>query len=249
MTASPVRYVNEEGVGIITVDNPPLNVLSRAVRDGLLLAVREAAADRSANAVVLAGAGKSFTAGADIKEFGSTFQGADINAICAALEDMRKPVVAALHGTPLGGGVELALACHYRIATADARLGLPEVKLGLLPGGGGTQRLPRLTGAKFALDFITSGDPVTAAAAKQAGFIDEIADGDILAAAIALAKSKLGSVPPKTRERTDQIEAGRAHSSSTRSAMRSRSASRPSMRRCAAWIRSKTLSIFPSTRA
>ncbi|MGO9984952.1 MAG: 3-hydroxyacyl-CoA dehydrogenase NAD-binding domain-containing protein [Rhodomicrobium sp.] len=209
MTASPVRYVNEEGVGIITVDNPPLNVLSRAVRDGLLLAVREAAADRSANAVVLAGAGKSFTAGADIKEFGSTFQGADINAICAALEDMRKPVVAALHGTPLGGGVELALACHYRIATADARLGLPEVKLGLLPGGGGTQRLPRLTGAKFALDFITAGNPVTAAAAKQAGFIDEIADGDILAAAIALAKSKLGSVPPKTRERTDQIEAGR----------------------------------------
>lgn len=210
MTASPVGYENREGIGIITVDNPPLNVLSRAVRDGLLLAVREAAADRAATAVVLTGAGRSFTAGADIKEFGSSFQGADINGICDALEDMGKPVVAALHGMPLGGGVELALACHYRIATADARLGLPEVKLGLLPAGGGTQRLPRLTGAKFALDFITAGDQVSAAAAKKAGFVDEIADGDILAAAIAFAKSKVGArLPLKTRDRTDKIEADR----------------------------------------
>ena len=210
MTASPVRYENKEGVGIITVDNPPLNVLSRAVRDGLLLAVREAAADSAAGAVVLAGKGKSFTAGADIKEFGSSFQGADINVICAALENMQKPVVAALHGTPLGGGVELALACHYRIATVDAQLGLPEVKLGLLPGGGGTQRLPRLAGAKAALDIITSGERVTAAQAKKAGFIDELTDGDILAAAMALAKAKIGAgLAPKTRNRTDKIEAER----------------------------------------
>jgi len=210
MTASLVRYENKDGVGIITVDNPPLNVLSRAVRDGLMLAVRQASADSAANAVVLTGAGRSFTAGADIKEFGATFQGADINGICAAIEDMEKPVVASLHGMPLGGGVELALACHYRVAAADARLGLPEVKLGLLPGGGGTQRLPRLTGAKFALDMITTGDQVTAAAAKKAGFIDEIADGDTLAAAIAFAKSKIGTgALPKTRERTDKIEAER----------------------------------------
>ncbi|MGB9025279.1 MAG: enoyl-CoA hydratase/isomerase family protein, partial [Rhodomicrobium sp.] len=129
MTASPVRYETREGIGIITVDNPPLNVLSQAVRDGLMAAVRQAAADNSAQAVVLAGAGRSFTAGADITEFGAGFKGADINEICAAIEDMPKPVVAALHGTPLGGGVEIALACHYRVAAKDARLGLPEVKL------------------------------------------------------------------------------------------------------------------------
>ena len=210
MTAGPVRYENKDGVGIITVDNPPLNVLSRAVRDGLMAAVREAAADSAARAVVLTGAGRTFTAGADITEFSSTFTGTDTNDICAAIEDMPKPVAVALHGTLLGGGVELALACHYRVAAKDARLGLPEVKLGLLPGCGGTQRLPRLTGAKPALDFIASGEPVPAAVAKKAGLIDELAEGDHLAAAIAFVKSKAGSaLPLKTRERTDKIEAER----------------------------------------
>ena len=210
MTASPVRYETREGIGIITVDNPPLNVLSQAVRDGLMAAVRQAAADNSAQAVVLAGAGRSFTAGADITEFGAGFKGADINEICAAIEDMPKPVVAALHGTPLGGGVEIALACHYRVAAKDARLGLPEVKLGLLPGGGGTQRLPRLTGAKAALDIIASGEQVPAPLAKRAGFVDEIADGDHLAAAIAFARSKAGNgPPPKTRDRREKLEAER----------------------------------------
>ena len=210
MTASPVRYEIKEGAGVITVDNPPLNVLSRAVRDGLLAAIAQAAADSAACAVVLAGAGRSFTAGADITEFGTNFQGADINDICAALEDLPKPAVAALHGTPLGGGLEIALACHYRVAARDALLGLPEVKLGLLPGAGGTQRLPRLTGAKAALDIITSGEPVTADAAKRAGFVDEVVDGDHLAAAIVFAKSKAGAtLPTKTRDRSDKIEAER----------------------------------------
>ncbi len=216
MAESPVRYENRDGIGLITVDNPPLNVLSRAVRDGLMAAIRQAAADRDARAVVLTGAGRTFTAGADISEFGSAlefgaaFKGADVNEICAAIEDSPKPVVAALHGTPLGGGLEIALACHYRVAAKDALIGLPEVKLGLLPGGGGTQRLPRLTGAKAALDFIISGDSVSAAAAQKAGFVDEIAEGDHLAAAIALAKSKasLGG-HSKTRERNDKIEAER----------------------------------------
>ena len=162
MTAGPVRYENKDGVGVITVDHPPLNVLSRGVRDGLMAAVRQAADDSAASAVVLTGAGRSFTAGADITEFGSNFSGTDLNDVCAAIEDMNKPVVAALHGTLLGGGVEMALACHYRIAAKDAWLGLPEVKLGLLPGGGGTQRLPRLTGAKAAIDFIASGEPIPA---------------------------------------------------------------------------------------
>ena len=210
MTAGPVRYENKDGVGVITVDQPPLNVLSRAVRDGLMAAVRQAAADSAASAVVLTGAGRSFTAGADITEFGSNFRGTDLNDVCAAIEDMDKPVVAALHGTLLGGGVEMALACHYRVAAKDAWLGLPEVKLGLLPGGGGTQRLPRLAGAKAALDFIASGEPIPAAAAKMAGFIDELADGDHVAAAIAFAKSKAGqALPPKTRDRTDKIAADR----------------------------------------
>ncbi len=210
MAASPVKYENKDGIGVITVDNPPLNVLSRDVRDGLMAAVRQAAADTGARAVVIAGAGRTFTAGADISEFGAPFKGADLNKICAAIEDMPKPVVAALHGTPLGGGLEIALACHYRVASKDARIGLPEVKLGLLPAGGGTQRLPRLTGAKVALDLITSGDPISAAAAQRAGFVDEIAEGDHLAAAIALAKSK-ASLPshPKTRELNAKIEAER----------------------------------------
>jgi 3-hydroxyacyl-CoA dehydrogenase len=210
MAANPVTYENKEGVGFITVDNPPLNVLSRVVRDGLMAAIAEAAADNAATAVVLAGAGRSFTAGADISEFGAPFEGADINEICAALEGLRKPVVAALHGTPLGGGLEIALACHYRVAAKEARLGLPEVKLGLLPGGGGTQRLPRLTGAKAALDLIASGDPVPAAIAKKAGFVDEVADGDHLAAAAAFAKSRAGAGNyPKASEREDRIEADR----------------------------------------
>ncbi len=210
MTASPVRYENQDGVGVITANHPPLNVLSRGVRDGLMAAIRQAAADGAVSAVVLTGAGRTFTAGADITEFGSTFSGTDINDICAAIEDMDKPVVALLHGTTLGGGVEIALACHYRAAAEDAKLGLPEVKLGLLPGGGGTQRLPRLAGAKAALDFIVSGEPVSAASAQKAGFIDELLEGDHLAGAIAFAKSKAGQpLPPKTRERTDRIEAER----------------------------------------
>ncbi len=211
MGASPVRYENMDGVGVITLDNPPLNVLSSVVRDGLMAAIREAAADNAATAVVLAGAGRCFTAGADISEFGTGFRGADLNEISAALEDMPKPAVAALHGTILGGGVEIALACHYRVAAKDARLGLPEVKLGLLPGGGGTQRLPRLAGAKAALDIIVSGDPILAEVAKQAGFIDEIASGNTLLAAIAFAKSKAGAgAPPKTRDRNEKIEADRS---------------------------------------
>jgi 3-hydroxyacyl-CoA dehydrogenase len=210
MAASPVKYENKDGVGVITIDNPPLNVLSREVRDGLMAAVRQAAGDGGASAVVFTGAGRNFTAGADITEFGAPFKGADVNDICAAIDDLRKPAVAAMHGASVGGGLEIALACHYRVASKDARIGLPEVKLGLLPGGGGTQRLPRLAGAKAALDLIISGDPVSAAEARGAGFVDEIAEGDCLAAAIALAKAKapLGE-HPRTRDRNEKIEAER----------------------------------------
>lgn len=210
MAANPVRYEVKDGVGVITIDNPPLNVLSQGVREGLMAAISQAASDSASQAIVLTGAGRSFTAGADISEFGIAFKGPDINDLAAALEDMPKPVVVALHGTPLGGGLEISLACHYRVAHRDAKIGLPEVKLGLLPGGGGTQRLPRLTGAKAALDIIVSGDPVPAPLAKQAGFVDEVVDGDHVAAAIAFAKAKVHTgKQPKTRERMDRIDADR----------------------------------------
>ena len=210
MAADPVKYENKDGIGVVTINNPPFNALCREVRDGLLAAIRQAEADDSAHSIVLTGAGECFSAGADITEFDSSLKGAEINQICDAIEDSPKPVVAALHGASLGEGLEIALACHYRVASKDTRLGLPEVKLGLIPGGGGTQRLPRLTGAKAALDLIISGDPVSAAEAQKAGFVDEIAEGDHLAAAMALAISKSAlAIHPKTRERNAKIEAER----------------------------------------
>ena len=210
MSANAVTYENKGGIGVITIRNPPLNALSRGVRDGLLATVRQAEADDNARAIVLTGAGQTFSAGADITEFDSPLKGTEINQICAAIEESPKPFIAALHGTSLGEGLEIALACHYRVASKDARLGLPEVKLGLIPGGGGTQRLPRLTGAKAALDLIISGEPVSAEEAKQAGFVDEVADGDAEAAAIALANSKAGLAShPKTGEQNAKIEAER----------------------------------------
>ena len=210
MASNPVTYENKDGIGVITVNNPPFNALSREVRDGLLAAIRQAEADDGAKAIVLTGEGQPFSAGADITEFDSPLKGTEINQICAALEEAHKPVVAALHGASLGEGLEIALACHYRIASKDARLGLPEVKLGLIPGGGGTQRLPRLTGAKAALDLIISGDPVSAEVAKKAAFVDEIAEGDVMGAALALAKDKaaLGG-HPKTGELSDKLDAER----------------------------------------
>ena len=214
------NYENKDGIGVITVDNPPLNALSRDVRDRLLAAVRQAEADESAHAIVLTGAGQTFSAGADITEFDSPLKGTEINQICDAIEDLHKPVVAALHGTSLGEGLEIALACHYRVASKDTRLGLPEVKLGLIPGGGGTQRLPRLTGAKAALDLIISGEPVSAEYALKAGFVDEIAEGDHLAAAMAYARAKAALAKPSENARTERENRSRARLGqfSTRSA-------------------------------
>ena len=241
MAANPVNYENRDGIGVVTINNPPLNALSREVRDGLLAAIRQAEADDSAKAIVLTGAGRTFSAGADITEFDSPLKGTEINQICAAIEDSPKPVVAALHGTSLGEGLEIALACHYRVASQDTRLGLPEVKLGLIPGGGGTQRLPRLTGAKAALDLIISGDPVSAEAAREAGFVDEIAEGDHLAAAMALAKAKASLAShPKTRERNTKVEAerGSAIFNERREELKRRQACQHAPLRCVAAVES-----------
>jgi 3-hydroxyacyl-CoA dehydrogenase len=175
-------------VAVVTADNPPVNALKHEVRAGLTHALAQAHDDDAVKAVVIACAGRTFFAGADITEFGKPPRGPSLHEVIAAIEAMPKPVVAALHGTALGGGFELALACHFRVAVSGARVGLPEVKLGLLPGAGGTQRLPRLVGPEKALQMIVTGDPIGASEARADGIIDEIVEGDLTAAATDFAR-------------------------------------------------------------
>ena len=200
-----VRYERRDGVGIITVDNPLVNALSKAVRQGLVDALMQGLSDGEARALVVIGAGRTFIAGADIKEFGKPLEPPDLNLIISGLETASKPTIAAIHGTALGGGLEVALGCHYRIALATAQVGLPEVKLGLLPGAGGTQRLPRLVGAKAALDMITTGDFVRAGRATELGIIDEVIDGELLEGALRFAQS-VASRPTAQRRIRDREE-------------------------------------------
>src|SRR5947207_4288548 len=175
-------------VAVVTVDNPPVNALKHEVRAGLVEALGQARDDARIKAAVIACAGRTFFAGADITEFGKPPQAPGLGEVIAAIEAMPKPVVAALHGTAYGGGFELALACHFRVAAPGARVGLPEVKLGLLPGAGGTQRLPRLVGPEKALKMIVTGEPIGAAEAQEDGIIDEIVEGDLTAAATDFAR-------------------------------------------------------------
>src|SRR5881275_2133197 len=162
-------------VAIITIDNAPVNALRHEVRAGLVEALKQIK-DPDVKAVVLTGAGRAFSAGADISEFGKPLQPPGLHEVIATIESTPKPVVAAIHGTALGGGLELALACHYRVASRDARAGLPEIKLGILPGAGGTQRLPRLIGPEKALEVIITGNPVGSAQALEYGILDEVVD-------------------------------------------------------------------------
>jgi 3-hydroxyacyl-CoA dehydrogenase len=202
-----VRFEKRGSVGVISVDNPPVNALSHAVRQGLLDALAKAVADETVRAVVIAGSGRTFIAGADITEFGKPMKEPVLGAVIAALDESPKPIVAALHGTALGGGLEVALGCHYRVALRDAKCGLPEVKLGILPGAGGTQRLPRLIGVAKALEMIVSGEPIGAAEAKGIGLVDEVAEGDLLAAATAFAQRIADRRPlPRVRDLTDRID-------------------------------------------
>jgi 3-hydroxyacyl-CoA dehydrogenase len=174
-----VRFSRDGNIGVILVDNPPVNALKNEVRAGLVEALAQARADASIEAVVLACAGRTFIAGADISEFGKPAQPPTTIDVIAAIEAMPKPVIAAMHGTPLGGGLEVALGCHYRIAAPGTKLGLPEIKLGLMPGAGGTQRLPRLVGVEKALAMILTGDQVPANEALAAGLVDEIVEGSL----------------------------------------------------------------------
>ncbi|MBU0825262.1 MAG: enoyl-CoA hydratase/isomerase family protein [Alphaproteobacteria bacterium] len=201
---TPVSVTMEKDgdVAVIIVNNPPVNALSWHVRQGLEDNFAAALADDSVKAIVLRCAGATFIAGADISEFGKPPRGPDFNAVLNSIEAASKPVVAAIHGTALGGGLETALVCHYRIAVPSAKLGVPEVKLGLLPGAGGTQRLPRVVGVEAAATMTSTGDPLPAAKAKELGLVDELAGEDSLAAdAIAFARAKIADGPRPTRER------------------------------------------------
>ena len=196
-----VRYAVADGIGIITIDNPPVNALGPGVRDGIIAALKQGEANPNVKAMVMIGAGRSFIAGADIRQFGKPRPTPQQRAY-ELMDAASKPVVAAIHGYALGGGLEHALACHYRIAVESAKVGLPEVLIGILPGGGGTQRLPRLVGAKKAMELIISGRHVPAPEAKALGIIDEIVGGsDLPAEAIAYAK-RVADVRPLDRKST-----------------------------------------------
>ncbi len=203
MTAinSAVDLRHDNGIAVVTINSPPVNALGADVRDGLAGAFAAIAGDASVNAVVLACAGRTFIAGADISEFGKPPRGASLHKVLETMENASVPIVAAIHGTALGGGLETALACHYRVSDAKAKLGLPEVKLGLLPGAGGTQRLPRIVGAERALQMVTSGTPMGAKDALTAGLVDEIVEGDLTAGAIAFARKVVAENRPLKKVR------------------------------------------------
>ena len=198
-------------IAVVTVNNPPVNALSHHVRQGLRDAINQAAGDSGAAAIVIACAGRTFIAGADITEFGKPPQEPTLSQVQDVIERGPKPIVAAIHGTALGGGLELAMTCHWRVAVKTARLGQPEVKLGLIPGAGGTQRLPRLVGVDKALAMIVGGDPIGGEEAKRLGLVDEIVDGDLTAGAIAFAERVVNEKRPlrKVRDLGDKVAAAR----------------------------------------
>ncbi|MDX1982558.1 MAG: 3-hydroxyacyl-CoA dehydrogenase NAD-binding domain-containing protein [Bryobacteraceae bacterium] len=205
-----VSYTVDNGVAILTVENPPVNALSPGVPEGISEGVKAATADPAVCAIVLIGGGRTFIAGADINEFVKIHSGqaGGLDAILTAIHDLEncaKPVVAALHGTALGGGLEVAMACHYRVAVPTAQVGQPEVKLGIIPGGEGTQRLPRLAGVKMAVEMCAFGYPVNAQTALETGIVDKLIDGSLRAGAIEFALSVAAIVPPKTSERNDRL--------------------------------------------
>lgn len=206
--SSVVQYARMDRFGVMTVNYPPVNALGIHVRSGLIGALEAGLADDGAEVLVLVGGGRTFPAGADIREFGKPPQPPILPDVIARFEASAKPVVAAIHGTALGGGLEVALGCHFRVALRSAKVGLPEVKLGLLPGAGGTQRLPRLIGAAKALDLILSGDPVPAPQALDLGIVDAVEDGEsALEAGLRFARRVLDERLPllTVRDRADRI--------------------------------------------
>ncbi|MBN9468334.1 MAG: enoyl-CoA hydratase/isomerase family protein [Bosea sp.] len=201
-----VKIAHQGAVAVATIDNPPVNALGAALRRDLAAAVTEVMADPEVEALVIAAAGKAFIAGADISEFGKPLAQPILPEVIALIEDARKPVVAAIQGVALGGGLEVVLACHGRVALPAAKLGLPEIKLGIIPGAGGTQRLPRLIGAAKAFPMMLSGEPVAAQKALDLGLVDRVVEGDLVAAAVGLAQDLAAKGRPrKTGEIADKL--------------------------------------------
>jgi 3-hydroxyacyl-CoA dehydrogenase len=223
-----IHYEVKDRIAVLTVDNPPVNALGPGVLEGIEAAVARGCADAGVDAMVLIGAGATFIAGADIKIFGtlktreqSLARSEGTHARLLRIEDAAKPIVAAIHGNALGGGLEVAMSCHYRVMAADAKVGQPEVLLGIIPGAGGTQRLPRLCGAELAIEMCTAGKPVAAQKALASGIVDHIAGANLRDDAIAFARSKAGAVR-KTRERSEKIanrDAGVAACAAARTAL------------------------------
>ncbi|MEJ6743116.1 MAG: 3-hydroxyacyl-CoA dehydrogenase NAD-binding domain-containing protein [Emcibacteraceae bacterium] len=190
----------KENIAVVTIDNPPVNALSHAVRSGVSDAIQELCKDTSVKAIILICEGRTFCAGADISEFGKPPLSPSLSNLMAKMDQINKPLIAAIHGTALGGGFELALGCHYRIMIEGAKVGLPEVNLGLIPGAGGTQRLPRLIGVAAALEMITSGKPISARKAFEVGVVDRVCDNNLLVSATKFAKDIIGKPFIKTSE-------------------------------------------------
>jgi 3-hydroxyacyl-CoA dehydrogenase len=207
-----VSLSKDGDVAVVTVNNPPVNALSPGVPEGILAHIQAAGRDPSVKAIVLIGGGKTFIAGADIKEFGKITSGQKSRDVglyptLLAIEDCPKPVVCAIHGTAFGGGLEFAQACHYRVASPNAQVGQPEVKLGIIPGAAGTQRLPRLAGVVHAAEMCAFGNPISAKQAREWGIVDQLIEGDLLPGAIAFARNQAnsGKPPRKTREISDRF--------------------------------------------
>ncbi|HEX3351093.1 MAG TPA: 3-hydroxyacyl-CoA dehydrogenase NAD-binding domain-containing protein [Acetobacteraceae bacterium] len=230
----PVSYAVEDGIAVVRIANPPVNALSAPVRAGLVEAVRRADTDPAAAAIVIAAEGRTFVAGADITEFGKPPVPPTLPDVIAAFDLAQKPMVAAIGGAALGGGLELTLGCHARVASPAAKLGLPEVKLGLLPGAGGTQRLPRLIGAEPALKLMADGNPISAAEAAAFGLVDEVAAGDLLQAAKAKARTLVGRDLLRSR---DAAELGPRQAFEAAAALLKRHSDSPSVAACVDAVR------------
>jgi len=205
-----VELSRDKDVAVITINNPPVNALSPGVPDGISRAIEEIQRDDSMKAAVLIGGGRTFVAGADINEFvkmtsGKVKRGVGLLPLLIKIEDCTKPVVVAIHGNALGGGLELAMSGHYRVASPSAQVGQPEVNLGIIPGAAGTQRLPRLVGVEKAMEMCTSGKPVKAQEALKLGIVDRLIEGDLLTGAVAFAREVAGKPVRKTRERTEKL--------------------------------------------
>jgi 3-hydroxyacyl-CoA dehydrogenase len=207
-----VNYATQGSVAIITINNPPVNALSPGVPEGIKNGIETAAKDDTVKSIVVIGGGRTFIAGADIKEFGKVTSGEkprfSLNSVLDAIENSKKPVVMAIHGTAFGGGLEVAMSGHYRVAVASAQVGQPEVKLGIIPGAGGTQRLPRLAGVAKAVDMCAFGEPIDAKSAHAAGVVDKIVDGDLLAGAVAFANEVAAKPVVRTRDRNEKLADG-----------------------------------------